>query len=177
MNRRDEREALTRQTVREVLKKQIKRKAIGSLSIYAVWALAMLFLPFLLLLDPEPIGVVSVILVYALPLILLVPDMVTVVKKLLILKNDDFEIVEDRVYNIAEEMNWSAWFSMDGLIFGDVLRYMRAAQKTFYFDQHGRYFVDRTLASYSSVGDHCYLAVSKGKIFAVFNEKIYRLDK
>ena len=83
MNRRDEREALTRQTVREVLKKQIKRKAIGSLSTYAVWALAMLFLPFLLLLDPEPAGVISVILVYALPLILLVPDMVTVVKKLL----------------------------------------------------------------------------------------------
>ena len=177
MNRRDEREALTRQTVRELLKKQIKRKLIGSISMYAAWSLATLFLPILLLLDPEPTGVAAVILVYALPLPLLIPDVVSAVKKWRILKKDDFEIVVDRVYNIAEEMNWSAWFSMDGLIFSKVLRYMRAAQKTFYFDQHGRYFVDRTLASYSSVGDHCYLAVSKGKIFAVFNEKIYRLEK
>ncbi len=180
----DEREVITKETVKKALLREIKSEIIACIvdTIFSVW------IPFLCVLciltttfkswDAIVFCGIAPALAAVFVLFMLGIEWYRVLSHLNIIKKDDFAIVEDTLKNISEDEMHSEVFRLTRFRVKGAGRYV--IDDAFYFSNYGRVYVAKNISAYSMSGDVFYLAVIPRKndeVMKLYNSRIYRYEK
>ena len=179
----DEREVITKETVKQELLGELKHDMILCIFDTVFWGLMLLGI-FLIAIESPRNGVEYIInavcilfAVFAVAFIFIA--WYCTISNLCIIKKDKFKIVVDTLTNVSEDEYCQSDFleTMHRRMF---LRWHVHIEDAFYFSQYGRVSVSKKVSAYSMRGDVFYLVIiprKNDKVVKMYNSRIYRYEK